>query len=118
MSEADNDPHAISFAILTRQPTFYAFDVDASQPGWLFLADANYPGWRATVDGRATPVFSAQLLGKAVAIPVGKHKVELHFSSSTFRYGLLLSLASLAIAAGLLLRHLLGRRRRLRQGEG
>ena len=110
ISDTDNDPHAISFAILTRQPTFYAFDVDASRPGWLFLADANYPGWRATVDGRAVPVFSAQLLGKAVAIPAGKHKVELYFSSSTFRYGLLLSLLSLVIAVALVLRHFLGRR--------
>ena len=63
------------------------------------------------------PVFSAQLLGKAVAIPAGKHKVELYFSSSTFRYGLLLSLLSLVIAVAMLLRHFLGRRRRLRQGE-
>ncbi|GAC1322876.1 MAG: hypothetical protein NVSMB28_15790 [Collimonas sp.] len=112
-SATDNDPDAIRFQVIAKRQTFYAIDVDASRPGWLFLADANYPGWRATVDGRPAPVFSAQLLGKAIAIPAGKHKVELEFSSPTFRYGLLLTLLSLFIAAGLLTRDFLtGRRQR------
>ncbi|WP_211442531.1 YfhO family protein [Collimonas humicola] len=110
-SNAGNKPDAIRVKVLAKQPTFYAVDVDASEAGWLFLTDANYPGWRATVDGQATPVFSAQLLGKAVAIPAGRHKVEFRFSSPTFRYGLWLSLLTLLIAAGLVVRQFLAQRR-------
>lgn len=113
-SNADNKPDAIRFKVLTKQPTFYAIDVDAAKAGWLFLADANYPGWRATIDGQATHVFSAQLLGKAVAVPAGKHAVEFHFSSSTFRYGLWLSLLTLLISTGLIVRSFLVQRRQHR----
>lgn len=113
-SAIDNVPNAIRFRVNTKRQTFYGIDVDASQPGWLFLADANYPGWRATVDGRPTPVFSAQLLGKAIAIPAGKHKVELEFSSPAFRYGLLLTVLSLFISAGLLTQHFVAQRRQRR----
>ncbi|AMP07588.1 bacterial membrane YfhO family protein [Collimonas pratensis] len=114
LSDADNKADAIRFKVLTKQPTFYAVDVDAAEAGWLFLADANYPGWRATIDGQATHVFSGQLLGKAVMVPAGRHKLEFRFSSSTFRYGLWLSLLTLLISAGLLVRSFLLQRRRHR----
>ncbi|AIY43987.1 hypothetical protein LT85_4829 [Collimonas arenae] len=115
-STAGNKADAIRFQVQARHPTFYAIDVDASEPGWLFLADANYPGWRATIDGRETPVFSSQLLGKAVAIPAGRHKVEFAFSSPTFQYGLWLSVLSLLVAAGLMSRYFLAQRRQRRPG--
>ncbi len=53
----------------------YEFNVHARKPVWLFIADANYPGWQAEIDGHSTPVYSAQVLGKAVFVPSGIHKI-------------------------------------------
>jgi len=93
-----NAPQAITTTVRKASATEYVIDVDADRVGWVFLADANYPGWKATVDGNDSQVFSANLLGKAVAVPVGKHRVEMRFESTTFRGGLICTLVSLLVA--------------------
>jgi hypothetical protein len=77
--------------------TAYRFQVTAPRPGWLFLADANYPGWRATIDGVDSPVFSAQVLGKAVRIPAGQHQVRIEFHSISFITGAWISAIALLL---------------------
>ena len=79
--------------------TEYRVSVTSHNGGWLFLADANYPGWMATVDGKNVPLFSAQILGKAVPFPDGLHDVVFKFRSSSFHTGLLISLLTLAISS-------------------
>jgi hypothetical protein len=86
------------FDILKAKSTEYRVDITADRPTWFFVADANYPGWRATLDGKRVPLFSAQLLGKAVAIPPGRHRLEIAFVSSTFIAGLSISAVSLVAA--------------------
>jgi hypothetical protein len=93
----------LSFDVLEADARSYRFDVQATRPGWLFVADANYPGWRATLDGKPTPLFTAQVLGKAVAIPEGRHLVAITFESVSFRLGAWISLASALIAAATLM---------------
>jgi len=96
-----NDPQALRLRVLKASSTRYEFDVDASQAGWLFVADANYPGWKATVDGIDSRVYSANVLGKAVAVAAGKHRVEMRFESMTFRIGLLCTIGSLLMAGAI-----------------
>lgn len=99
----------------------YRFDVSASRGGWLFLADNMYPGWIATLNGKPTPVFAAQVMGKAVWVPAGQHKVEIRFVSRSFLLGLAISIATLAALLLLLIAQLITRRRRttplLKQGK-
>jgi uncharacterized membrane protein YfhO len=85
----------MQITLLADEPTHYRLSVRAEEPGWLFLADANYPGWRAYVDGAETLVYTAQLLGKAIAIPEGEHQVELEFRSPSYRLGLRITQATL-----------------------
>jgi hypothetical protein len=94
--------------VLEARATRYFFKVTAQQPRWLFIADANYPGWKAFVDGNRVPVFSAQILGKAIGIPPGEHDVLVQFESNTFRWGFWITIATLCGSMLVLLRRSLG----------
>lgn len=83
------------FELLTDSSGLYEFELYTPNPVWFFVADANYPGWHAYIDGRETTVYSAQLLGKAVYVPAGKHRLKLVFESASFRWGLAVTLLSL-----------------------
>jgi hypothetical protein len=85
--------------VLEATDNSYRVRISLANPAWLFLADANYPGWTASLDGKDAPIFSAQVLGKAVAIPAGDHEVIIRFRSKTFLFGLLISIATLATLA-------------------
>ena len=66
-------------------------------PGGAFvvLSDSWYPGWRATVDGADVPIARANVLFRAVEVPVGEHTVEFRYEPTSFRLGLAVSAASL-----------------------
>lgn len=89
------DPPPIAFEVEDARATSYRLNVSAPQQGWLFLADANYPGWTATLDDVKVPLFTAQILGKAVAIPAGRHEVRIEFHSASFQWGAGISLTTL-----------------------
>lgn len=88
---------AASFQVVEAKDTAYEFKLSATKPVWFFLADADYPGWTATIDGKSTHVFAAQVLGKAVVVPVGDHVLKFLFRSQTFLVGLGISIASIAV---------------------
>ncbi|MCE5212362.1 MAG: YfhO family protein, partial [Deltaproteobacteria bacterium] len=54
---------------------------NAPQAAWLFYSDVWHPLWRATVNGKDTPVFKANLAYKAVKIEPGPNKVHFYFKS-------------------------------------
>jgi hypothetical protein len=55
--------------------------VNAQGLGYLVVADADQVGWTATLDGKKTPLVSADEGVVAVAVPAGTHTVALHFSA-------------------------------------
>ena len=71
-------------------------DVETSAPGWAVVVDAWDPGWRARVDGRPAEVERANVAFRAVAVPAGRHEVELVFRPSAVAPALWTSAASLA----------------------
>lgn len=73
--------------------------VHASANALLVLADQYFPGWRASVDGKPAPVYAANYILRAVAVPAGHHTVEFRYVPATFRLGLYLSLAALSFLA-------------------
>jgi hypothetical protein len=91
------DDSRIQFTLTKDDPTDYQLNIKAEHAGWLFLADANYPGWHAYIDGVETPVFTGQVLGKAIAIPSGEHRLDLRFISKTFLLGRNISLLTLVL---------------------
>ncbi len=80
-----------------------ALRADVAAPGLLVLADAFYPGWQATVDGVPAPILRANLMFRGVAVAPGSHEVIFSYAPVSWRWGLILSLATAAfLAAGLL----------------
>jgi len=66
-------------------------DVDTNVPAYLVVVDAWAPGWRASVDGVPAAVLRANLAFRAVAVPPGRHRVELRYRPRSVRDGLVVS---------------------------
>jgi len=93
----------VMFKLLRDRPDSYKVEIKTPTATWFFLADPNYPGWSAYLDGKETAVYSAQLLGKAVYIPAGKHVLRLMFKPMSFRIGRVVTIISVCVLALLLL---------------
>jgi hypothetical protein len=79
-------------------------DTDASASGHLVVAEAYQEGWRATLDGKEVPVRPANVLFRAVAVPAGRHRVELRYRPFAVYWGAALTATGLAGLAALLVR--------------
>ncbi|NWG13214.1 MAG: YfhO family protein [Acidobacteria bacterium] len=95
------------------QPTRLRFQADLDCPAFVVVSESWYPGWVAFVDGKRAPLLKADHVLMAVPVPAGRHEVVLLFRSGTFRWGLIVSLVSLAALAASL-----GFDARRRTGQG
>jgi hypothetical protein len=88
-----------------RGPQAARVDVVATRPSVLIVRTPFDPNWHASMDGRSVPLLHANYLIQGVAIPPGRHVVELTYDDPSIGYGLLgsaLAVASMLIAAFLL----------------
>lgn len=85
---------SIRLQTVRASPTRYRFLSSAESGYWLFLADSYHPGWKASIDEQPANIYPAQVLGKALFIPAGEHRVKIYFQSDSFRLGALVSLAT------------------------
>ncbi len=76
--------------------------VETDRPGFLILADSWYPGWATSIDDEATPMYRADYVFRAVAVPSGKHTVVFEYRPASFFWGAIISVMSAAFGAGLL----------------
>jgi hypothetical protein len=73
-------------------------EADLSGDGFVVLADGYDPGWQASVDGRLSPLLRANYAFRAVAVPAGRHAVEMLYRPRAALVGLALSAFSLVTA--------------------
>lgn len=85
-------------------PAERRYQVEADAPGLLVERENHARGWRAEVDGRPAPVLRANGKNRAVAFPAGQHGIVLRYEAPLLRWGAVLSLGSLLLAALLLAR--------------
>jgi hypothetical protein len=74
-------------AWIADEPDRVALEVDAAAPAFVVLADGWFPGWRARIDGRETPLHRVNQLVRGVAVPGGRHRVEMRFEPQGWRTG-------------------------------
>jgi hypothetical protein len=73
-------------------------DAELTADGYVVLVDGHDPGWRARVDGRPVPLLRANVAFRAVAVPAGRHAVEMVYRPTAALAGLALSgITSLAL---------------------
>jgi hypothetical protein len=75
-------------------------EVEAKSSTVLVVSQMHYHPWKAAVDGVASKVWPANLALQAVAVPAGRHTVELVYKDHWFNAGLVVTGLS---AAGLLI---------------
>ena len=78
------------------QPLQLTIETSAPTATVLVVSEIFYPGWKATIDGQPAPIMSADYLLRGIALPAGKHKVEMHYSLPSGYSGVLISIVSLA----------------------
>jgi len=71
-------------------------NIEAPDDGFLLLADTFYPGWAAQVDGKAVPVYRANITSRAVPLPRGPHEVHFVFTPPGFFRGLQITLIAIS----------------------
>jgi hypothetical protein len=85
------------------EPSRIVVETIAPTPTVLVLSEIFYPGWEATVDGRPERIRLADFLLRGVAVPAGRHRVEMRYVAPQARNGALVSALTLAALAGLCL---------------
>lgn len=93
-----------SVRITADEPERLALEVEASADTALVVGDQLAPGWTATLDGAPAPLYFANVAARGMAMPAGRHEVEMRYRTPRLAAGAALSLAGLALAAALALR--------------
>jgi hypothetical protein len=78
-------------------------EANCTQAGTLVITDGFYPDWEAYDNGKHTDILLADGVLRAIPLQPGNHHIELYFRPKSMFFGTLISLLSIALAAGLLL---------------
>ena len=106
--EAEVAPIDSSSTVLVN-PTEYGprritYEVETDAPRLLVISEVYYPaGWTATLNGDHVPIHQANYLLRAVAIPAGKHTLQMAFNPTSYVWGKRISLISTMMVYGLTL---------------
>lgn len=83
------------------EPNRIVVETDAPTATVLVVSEIFYPGWEATLDGRPERIRLADFLLRGVAVPAGRHRVEMRYAAPQARAGAGVSALTLAGLAGL-----------------
>ncbi|HEY3447628.1 MAG TPA: YfhO family protein [Myxococcales bacterium] len=88
---ATDAPSESGVEVVRYEENALAVEAWSKTPCALFVADRFAPGWTATLDGAEVPIFAADAAARAVALPAGRHRVEMRYRAPGLRAGALLS---------------------------
>lgn len=73
------------------------FEASSSSDGLFYLSDTYFPGWISKVNGKATPIYHANVAFRAVPIRAGKSTIEFSYRPLSFRIGVLITIVSIIL---------------------
>jgi hypothetical protein len=85
--------------VVVDEPERVVVRVDASAPGFLFLADEYFPGWSATVNGTGRDIVPANHTFRLVEVPAGASEVVFTYRPRALYLGAAITLASVVVFA-------------------
>jgi len=89
------------------RPGYADYRTDQTAPSLLVEMDTFMTGWRVFVDGKEQPILQADVFGRAVVVPAGRHTVTWKFAPPLLVTSLLTTWTSLGLGLlALLLRRL------------
>jgi len=80
-------------------PDRIELEAELSHPGFVVMTDTADPGWHARIDGVPAPVLTANVAFRAVAVPAGRHRIEMWYWPRALTFGLATAFLSLGLAA-------------------
>jgi hypothetical protein len=85
-------------AIVAWEQSVFA-EVEAAAASVVVISQAFYHPWKAYVDGQPAALWKANYAYDAIAIPAGRHKIELRYEDRLFRVGGMISMTALLFCA-------------------
>ena len=90
-------------------------DVNAGAPSIVVVRNNFAAGWSATVDGEPAPVLPTDAFRQGVAVPAGRHQIELTYTDPNVGRGIMGSALAWAVWAVVLAGSVVRRRIRRRR---
>jgi hypothetical protein len=90
-------PPTSKVQVTSYQANSLSLETDAPTPTVLVVSEIFYPGWEATVDGKPVRILLSDYLLRGIALPAGKHSVEMHYRAPAARIGLTVSALTLSL---------------------
>ena len=84
-----------SATITSYSPNRVSITAETQNKSVLVLLDNNYPGWKATIDGKQTPILTANYSFRGVVLPSGTHKIVFSFEPLSFITGVWLAITGI-----------------------
>ncbi|MEJ2706043.1 MAG: YfhO family protein [Anaerolineales bacterium] len=81
--------------VISETPNQLVIQASAPTHGWLLVSDVWYPGWSVRVDQRATSIWRADYLFRAVELPQGDHQIVFSYQPASFWVGLVISVSAI-----------------------
>jgi len=83
--------------LIDYQPMHLAIETNAATNTVLVVSEIFYPGWKATIDGQPARIMLANFLLRAISLPPGHHKIEMHYAPTAAYTGAAISVAAIAL---------------------
>ncbi|MCX8054881.1 MAG: YfhO family protein [Ignavibacteria bacterium] len=84
-------------------PNSIVVETSCDKPSLLCLSEIYYPSWISKVDGRESEIIRANYCLRSIALPAGKHTVELIAHSDKLVSGMWITLLTLAFSVVLII---------------
>jgi hypothetical protein len=95
-----------SVTVVKYEPQRVELRATLDRPGLVILADTYYPGWHLTIDDSAAPIYRANQLMRAAAVPAGEHTIVYRYDPVSLRVGTFSSVVALIVLTALTLSRL------------